>query len=192
MIFLTSCSTAVLTSKNPRLAAKNICMNSEGRGRLTINKSKYLFSYFSSLDSEHSKWTLGLSFPFQDEETFELDWSENGKMKFQTSLDNKILRENSQINPLELEQFITSLGSSLKDIIKLKANSKKLSHFWRVDKNNLVGQSFDKQGVMTFTNLNNKNFGLIQFEYKKESDQAFKIEFILQECFEAQDDKSRA
>lgn len=189
---MTSCATPLLTSKSPELAAQNICMNSEGRGRLSINKRKYLFSYFSSLDSEHSKWLLGLSFPFQDEETFELDWSENETMKFKTSLDTKILRENSQVNPMELENFIGSLGHALKDIIKLKANEKKLSHFWRVEKNSLIGVARNKKGKMTFTNLNSHNFGLIQFEYQKDSDQAFKIEFILQECFETKLEDNKA
>ena len=190
---LTSCAIPQLTTKNPRIVAKNICMNSEGRGRLTINNKKYVFSYFSALDSKYSKWTLGLSFPFQDEETFELDWSENQKMKFKTSLDTKILRENSQINPEVLEAFISSLGSSLKDIIKLKETDKKLTHEWWVEKNSLYGTNSKKKSKMSFTNLDTEDkFGLIKFEYLNNTKQNFKIEFILKECFEKKLDKEKA
>ena len=192
-IILTSCATPQLSSKDPRIAAQNICMNSEGRGRLTINNKKYVFSYFSSLESKYSRWTLGLSFPFQDEETFELDWSENQKMKFKTSLDTKILRENSQINPEALELFITSLGNSLKDIIKLKGIDKKLTHRWWVEKNSLYGTNPNKKSKMSFTNLDTENkFGLIKFEYLNNTKQNFKIEFILKECFETKLDKEKA
>lgn len=186
LFFITiGCSTTQLKSTNPKAVAKNICMNSEGRGRLSINSKKYLFTYFSALESEVSKWTLGLSFPFQAEEIFELDWSEDSQMKFKTSIDTKILKENSNINPAQLDEFMKSLGESLKDIIKLKSNKKsKLAYQWRVEKNSLYGESRkDKTSVM-FTNINSEGFfGLIDFSYSGDQ-QNFKIEFILQDCFE--------
>lgn len=186
LIITVACSTAQLSSKNPKIVAKNICMNSEGRGRLSINGKKYVFTYFSALSNEDSKWTLGLSFPFQDEELFELDWSENKKMKFKTSIDDKILRENSNIDPNELDQFIKSLGLSLQDIIKLKSkDNSRLTYSWKVQKNSLEGENKTKQTQVNFTNINtNGYFGLIEFDYQKQAEQNFKIEFILNECFE--------
>lgn len=186
LIILGACSTAKLSSENPRVVAKNICMNNEGKGRLSINGKKYVFTYFSALSNEDSKWTLGLSFPFQDEEIFELDWSEDNKMKFNTSIDDKILRENSNIDPRELDKFISSLGLSLQDIIRLKSKSNsKLSYQWIVQKNSLKGHNKSNKTEVEFTNINNDGyFGLIQFDYLKQAKQNFKIEFILNECFE--------
>lgn len=161
-------------------------MNSEGKGRLSVNSKTYIFTYFSALDSEESKWVLGLNFPFQDEETFELDWSRNSKMNFKTSIDTKILKENTNIDPAQLDLFISSLGESLKDIIKLKSRSKSnLTYKWMVDKNSLFGESRSKKTSVKFTNVNNEGFfGLIDFSYNKKENQSFRIEFILKECFE--------
>ena len=123
LFILEGCSTTQLGSKDPKVVAEKICLNNDGRGRLTVNQKKYVFTYFSALENDDAKWVLGLSFPFQEEEIFELDWSENSKMKFNTSSDSKILKENTNINPQELDRFINAIGSALKDVINLKQKS---------------------------------------------------------------------
>ena len=194
LIIAVGCSSTQLKSTNPNVVAQKICLNNEGRGRLTVNQKKYVFTYFSALEKDDSKWILGLSFPFQDEEVFELDWSENQKMKFNTSIDSKILKENSNINPTELELFINSIGLALKDVIKLKNYSnQKLAYNWNVNKNSFIGTSKARKMKVRFDNLvKGHHFGLIELEYVKDKDQSFKFEFILSECFEKEALDSKA
>ena len=48
-------------------------------------------------------------------------------MKFETTIDTKILKENSNIDPAQLDEFIKALGESLKDIVKLKNKAAQLN-----------------------------------------------------------------
>ena len=163
-------------------------MNSEGKGRLTVKNKKYIFTYESFLDEDQAKWVLTLDFPLRSEETFELDWSKNGKMHFKSSIDTKILRENKEVDPKELDRFVSSIGHFLKDIIKLRSYSKKkLRNKWKLDKKSLNSISRSKRSKMLFTNINNENyFGLMTVSYEGKGDQSYKMDFIVRKCFKNQ------
>ena len=72
---------------------KNVCLSSQGKGRLQVGNSKYVFSYEAALDEEHANWLLALNFPLRPQETLQLDWSQEGGTKLKTSLEDKIIKE---------------------------------------------------------------------------------------------------
>jgi len=190
LILLSSCSlfkTATL-SRDIHKVADNVCMHSEGKGRLTVKNQKYIFTYESFLEEDRARWVLTLDFPLRSEETFELDWSKNGKMHFKSTIDTKILRENKEVDPKEIDLFVSSIGHFLKDIIKLRTQSKeKLANKWKLDKKSLIGQSRSKRSEMLFTNLNSeKYFGLMSVSYKGNDEQSYKMDFIVRKCFKNQ------
>lgn len=186
-LLLTSCSLfeKKKLSRDVPEVAKSICINSEGKGRLTVKGNKYIFSYESYLEEEQAKWQLVLDFPLRSEESFELDWSRDNKMRFKSTIDSKILRENKEINPKELDYFVSSIGYFLQDIIKLTGDKKKkLKNGWRVNKDTLVAMSRSKRGKMEFTNLNSENyFGLMSVSYMGKGKQKYKLDFIVRKCF---------
>jgi hypothetical protein len=165
--------------------ANKVCLDGEGHGRLGVKSSSYVFRYYSELDIKYGKWSLGLDFPLQEEELFEIDWSENNKMKFTTSIDDKILKENSEINPKELNRFTKYIGYFLKDLVRLKTNSKKKLKFkWKTTKKKLIGSSKSRKAMISFENLDASGyFGLMTIEYRGKLKQNYKIEFVVSKCF---------
>ena len=187
IFFLSSCSLfqTKQLSKDISVAAENICFNSEGKGRLTVKNKKYIFSYESFLEEEQAKWKLVLDFPLRPEESFELDWSQNNKMKFKSTIDTKILRENKNINPKELDYFVSSIGHFFKDIILLRnGNKADLKNKWHLKKNSLFASSKSKRAKMKFSNLTSENyFGLMNVSYIGKEKQTYKLDFIVRKCF---------
>lgn len=185
LVFLSSCASVNNLSSDPFIEARKVCLDSEGRGRLTVQSSTYIFKYYSELDQKYGKWSLGLDFPMQEEEVFELDWSENGKMKFTTSIDNKILNENSKIDPKELDRFTKYMGYFLKDLMHLKnGKEKQLKFKWHTTRKKLTGENRNKRAVIDFENVDSAGyFGLMSIEYRGRKSQNYKMEFVLSKCF---------
>jgi hypothetical protein len=101
------------------------------------------------------------------------------------SIDDKILKENSEINPKELDRFTKYIGYFLKDLVRLKTNSKKKLKFkWKTTKKTLAGVSKSKRARMVFKNLAASGyFGLMSIEYRGKSKQNYKMEFVISKCF---------
>lgn len=184
LLILVSCATFTL-SRDVKLESRKICMNSEGQGRLIVNNQKYRFGYDSLIEKDNHKWSLELDFPLRPAETFELDWSRNGKMKFNSSIDQKILRENKGINPKELDKFIKSIGHFLKDLVRLQSNKdEKLAYNWYIEGNKLLAMSPKKHSRLKFEKVDADGyFEKMSISYKAQKDQSYKMELILNKCF---------
>lgn len=203
LLLLSSCTLfkSFDVSKNLNLSTKKICLSSEGKGRLGIDDKKYIFQYESVLDLEHANWKLALNLPLQKSEIFELDWSQNNQVKFSSTIDEKILRENNRVNPTSLEFFTQSIGRLIQEIISLNnpqqldshglgAELRPQSHFvWEQTKKSLfvrnrIVENKNDNFQASFSNMvGNQHFGLIKLKYTDDKKQEFKMDLILKECF---------
>ncbi len=189
LFLLTSCSLFKTHTVNRELhkSTQNIFLSSEGKGRLFVQNSKYVFSYESALDEEHAHWQLVLNFPLRKPETFKLDWSEEGKVKFKSSIEERLLKENRNINPRSLERFTKGLGELLQEVIEvrsLKRNGKK-KFIWKRTPKALKAK--DKSGRFNamFTNLvSDSHFGLMRVNYQNSKKQAYKMDLVVRKCLE--------
>ena len=77
---LTGCS-HIKTTKSTK-AFKSLCLSGEGKGRISLNEGKYVFSYENLLKLKEQEWLLGLQLPLHGEEVLEL--------KFKDALDSKV------------------------------------------------------------------------------------------------------
>lgn len=182
LLLLTSCATNRLTS-NFKNEVEKICLSGVGKGRLHVGGHKYVFSYESALETEQEKWSLSMDFPMRNPELLEISWNEEGESKLNTSIDQKIMRENSDVNPEELDAFIKGLGDFVQDIIKIKegmSRNKKVK--WLMGKKKIKAQSGKVEG--TFTNLKGKYFGKMSMDYSSKTSKTYKIDFIVRKCFE--------
>lgn len=174
-------------SKRLESATENICLSSMGKGRLEINQKKYIFSYESALDEEHGKWVLALNFPLRPQETFQIDWSEAGKVKFNTSLDEKILKENKNVDPLSLDKFTGNLGYLLEEIILIRTKGKKSKKRfkWKKVKNDLKTINNDKNFLGRFSKLTAEGyFSLMQVSFKDREKKLYKMDLVVRNCLE--------
>ena len=164
-------------SRDLSASASKVCLTSAGKGRLAVGDKKYIFSYESALDKEAANWKLALDFPLQKTELFELDWSENEKVQFTSSIDDKILKENSKINPQALETFTSSIGKLIQQIISVEDKGmKNLNYFsWESTQKTLVATNKDNFKAK-FTNMTgNQYFGLMPISYVNSNNQNFRI-----------------
>ncbi len=188
LFFLSSCSlfkTHYLAG-DLRQAVKKVCLNTAGKGRLFIKERKYIFSYESALDEKHANWILALSFPMHKTETFKIDWSEEGRVRFESSIEEKILKENSEINPQSLEVFTHGVGKLLNEVIELKTQrqTQRTDFKWKVSRKNIVAVSRKMRMTAKFSNLvSNSHFGLISVSYHDLNDQTYKMDLVVKNCF---------
>lgn len=189
LCFLLFCSCSIFktydVSRDLSASASKVCLTSAGKGRLAVGDKKYIFSYESALDKEAANWKLALDFPLQKTELFELDWSENEKVQFTSSIDDKILKENSKINPQALETFTSSIGKLIQQIISVEDKGmKNLNYFsWESTQKTLVATNKDNFKAK-FTNMTgNQYFGLMQISYVNSNNQNFRMDLVVKECF---------
>lgn len=176
-----------LVDRELHKSTKKICLSSEGKGRLFVQNKKYIFSYESALDEEHANWQLVLNFPLRKPETFTLDWSEEGKVKFTSSIEERLLKENRNVNPKALDRFTNGIGGLLQEVIELRslkrAKAKKFK--WSSNKKSLTARGMGKDFNATFTNLvSNSHFGLMRVNYQNSKKQAFKLDLVVRNCLE--------
>ena len=189
LLLLTSCSILEThtVDRNLHKSTQKICLSSEGKGRLFVQKRKYIFSYESGLDEEHANWQLALNFPLRKTETFKLDWSTNNSVVFESSIEQKLLRENKTINPKSLENFTTGLGHLLEEIINIrnlkKSGPKRFQ--WKSNQKSLQATSPNKKFNAVFTNLvSDSHFGLISVSYQNSKKQFYKMDLVVRKCLE--------
>lgn len=190
LILLYSCSLFKTHTVDRDLSqsTKRICLSSEGKGRLVVQNRKYIFSYDSILEKKLAHWELALNFPLRKTETFKLDWSKSGKVDFTSTIEEKLLKENKNLDPRSIEEFTSGLGNLLEEIIKLrtakKLKSKKFS--WSSSKKSLIAKSRNKSFNAVFTNLGpNGHFGLMRLSYQNSGDQAYKMDLVVRKCLES-------
>lgn len=168
-------------------STQKICLTSEGKGRLFVQKKKYIFSYESGLEEEAAIWQLALNFPLRKTEIFKLDWSKEGIVEFKSSIEEKLLKENKTINPKSLEKFTNGLGSLLEEIINvrnLRKNTNK-RFVWSSSSKHLKARTKDKKFNATFTNLvSNSHFGLMSVSYQNSKRQFYKMDLVVRNCHE--------
>ncbi len=190
-LVLVSCATFKrnIVERDVHKSTQKICLSSEGKGRLTVGNNKYIFSYESALDTEEALWQLALNFPLHKTEMFKLDWSVKGKVKFTSSIEQRILKENQDINPQSLEAFTSGMGRLLDEIIKLRTNKiKKPKYYkWKTTKKSLLATSKKRFVDAEFKNLvGNEYFGLMTIKYHDKKDQSYKMDLIVRKCLENQ------
>ena len=172
-------------SHNLEKESSKICLSSGGSGRLTVLKKTYVFSYESLLDNEHGKWILAMSFPLRNPETFELDWSEGGKVKFESSIEDKVLRENKNINPNSLYRFTQGLGTFFEEIVSIKSGKKIInpSYNWEIKGKTISSINNDKSIKALFDNLiGNNYFGLMSIKYDDLERQSYQLDLVVRNC----------
>jgi hypothetical protein len=189
LLLLTSCSIfkTHTVDRDLHKSTKKICLSSEGKGRLYVQKRKYIFSYESGLEEEQANWQLALNFPLRNTETFKLDWSKNGKVSFESSIEQKLLRENKTINPKSLEKFTTGLGHLLEEIINIrnikKSGPKRFK--WKTSRKSLKASSKNQRFNAVFTNLvSDSHFGLMSVSYQNSKTQFYKMDLVVRKCLE--------
>lgn len=169
---------------------KNVCLSSQGKGRLQVGNSKYVFSYEAALDEEHANWLLALNFPLRPQETFQLDWSQEGDIKLKTSLEDKIIKENRGVDPRSVEKFVQGLGALIQEIIHTRTNDEALktrqfnwkkvrNELWTLNKNHNIKAKFKKLGSEGF-------FTLMELSYLEPEKSFYKLDLVVRQCFEAQ------
>ena len=184
-----SCSllqTSIL-SKNLSKDLKKTCLTSSGKGRLKVQNKTYIFGYESFLDNNVNQWTLALDFPMHNQESFKLDWSESQNIKFTASIEEKILRDNSNVDPKQLDSFITSLGSFIKEIIDIKnlGSNVSKSFKWSTDKKSIKAKDKDERFFAEFQNLTSDDyFGLMTIRYQFREQQSYKLDLVVRNCAE--------
>ncbi len=185
---LTSCSLFQLNRKleDVIIASKHVCLSSAGKGRLEFSGKKYVFSYESALDEEMGKWLLVLSFPLHASETFEIDWSNPKKIIFNTSIEEKLLKENNEINPEQLHRFVNGLGHTLGEVIAIRQEDEPIYNEWSLDKNVLSSKGIKYQEITSkFYNHDSQGyFGVMSISYNGTDGQSYKIDLVVRNCFE--------
>ena len=188
--FLTSCSLFKVAKLSDNLAenANRICLSAEGKGRITVKNQKYVFGFESALYEDDNAWKLFLNFPLRKTESFEIDWSENNKVKFKSSLEDKLLKESKGVNPKSIKFFTHYIGILLKDIVYTRTHSehlKKSPLIWSKKGSDLIAATEKKSFNAQFTNLMaDSYFGLIKIEYKDIKKDLYRMELIVRKCFE--------
>ncbi len=189
LILLSGCSLFKkgVVERDLSKSTQKICLSSHGKGRLMVKKNKYIFSYESALDTEHALWQLALNFPLRKTESFKLDWSQEGKVNFESTIEERILKENKNIDPKSLESFTSAVGYLLEEIIKIRTKSRETKRLfrWKVTKKAILVQSRDKKINAEFKNLvANQYFGLMTIKYENASAQTYKLDLIVRKCLE--------
>ena len=190
LALFSSCSlfqTNKLSSKLDK-SLDSICLSSRGKGRLQVGQSKYVFSYESALDQEHANWLLALNFPLRPQETFKIDWSENGKTQLETSLEDKILKENKGVDPNSVEKFTQGLGTLIQEIIHIRSQSddlKERQFTWKKKRNELLTINKQKNLKASFRKLGPGGyFTLMELSYLEPKKSFYKLELVVRKCFE--------
>lgn len=195
-IFTTSSCSLFKTntlSKNLQKNIQNICLSSTGKGRLVVEKQKYVFSYESALKEDEHKWLMAFNFPLYGQEHVELDWSEPGKLKQYFSFEDKILKQQQGVSPENLEIFFATWSEFLLEVIQLKNNNAKSNFEWTTTNKELIAQKDLKlkgsKAVVSFKNLvNEKYFGRYDIVMQQENGEIpFKIEVVVRKCLEIAD-----
>lgn len=173
-------------------ATQNICLSSMGKGRLQVGNKKYVFSYESGLDKEHAQWILALNFPLRPTETFKLDWSEGKQVKLDTSIDEKILKENKNVNPQTLDKFTHGLADLIQEVIELRAGESNVAKFrWKKIKNDLKTINKDKYLKGKFSRLGAEGyFTLMEISFLEPDKSYYKLDLVVRKCFEKSDSDS--
>ncbi len=187
--FLTSCSLFKITkvSKDLSVSSQKICLSSSGKGRLKVKGSKYIFSYESGLQDHQNSWKLALDFPLRKTEVFEVDWSDVKNVKYTSTIEDKILRENRGVNPKSIEAFVTNVGSLLKEILIQKSGkSEEQSQFeWQASGNTLNVTLKNTKFNATFTNIvSGRYFGLMSLNYVDSTNEGYSLDLIVRNCIE--------
>tara|TARA_Y100000385_G_C12839843_1_gene528275 strand:+ start:66 stop:680 length:615 start_codon:yes stop_codon:yes gene_type:complete len=193
---LSSCAlfTTSNLSKNLKNNIQKICISSTGKGRLVVEKQKYVFSYESALKEVEHKWLMAFNFPLYGHEHVELDWSEPNKLKQYFSFEDRILKEQQGVSPESLELFFATWSEFLLEVIQLKNNKRdKLNFNWEAKSKELIakkdlGQSGSK-AIVSFKNLvSNNYFGRYDIVMQQgNGDIPFKIEVVVRKCLEKAD-----
>ncbi|MBT4790145.1 MAG: hypothetical protein HON90_01115 [Halobacteriovoraceae bacterium] len=190
---LTSCSLfkTYTVDRDLSKSTEKICLTSYGKGRLTVKNQKYIFSYESALDPELATWVLAMDFPLRKTETFTIDWSAKNKIRFDSTIADKILRENSGVNPVSVERFTTGLGKLLQEIIFLRSSksliteSKNKLFKWKTSNKKLQVHHNNWPFNAVFKNLEaNSHFGLMSVEYRDTDKQLYKLDLIVRKCLD--------
>lgn len=174
-------------SKNKQISAKKICLSTEGKGRLTVGEKKYVFGHESALNSELANWKLALNFPLRKAEVFELDWSENGNVKFTSTLGDKILRENKRVDPRSIELFTDSIGKLIQNIIDASSDNETMDKefIWTFAKKELNIKREGTRFSAKFSNMvADSYFGLMQISFQDSKKQNFRMDLVIKSCFQ--------
>jgi hypothetical protein len=125
LLLITSCSLfqtkTSLKSKDPRELLDKVKLTGEGRGRLTLDQNKYLFSVDSVLN-EKQDWILAVSIPLHGEEVMILPDIKKSSVdneeieSFEARIQKEFRRLRVSKN-LSADQFIKELRSMIKFIL---------------------------------------------------------------------------
>lgn len=197
LFFLSSCSNlgtvfkTYTVSRDITESTKLICLSGEGKGRLSLKNRKYSFGFESGVNKEEEKWILGLNFPLRKMETFELDWSDGKKVKFKTSIEDKLLRENRNLNPKSLSKFTHGLGKLIEEVLLIRdvqsdVAKQKTKFIWESTDNYLMVSSKDKKFTAKFSDIIlNKYFQDTEITYEDSKGYSYKMELKVRNCFES-------
>lgn len=196
LLFLSSCSNlgtifkTYTVSRDIGESTKLICLSGEGKGRLSLKNRKYVFGFESGVDKEEERWILGLDFPLHKMETFELDWSDGKKVKFKTSIEEKLLKENNNLNPKSLSRFTQGLGRLIEEILRVRniqsdIAKQKTNFLWESTDKYLQVSSKDKNFTAKFSDIIlNKYFQDVEITYEDSKGNFYKMELKVRNCFE--------
>ncbi|WP_408098880.1 hypothetical protein ACJVC5_08165 [Peredibacter sp. HCB2-198] len=110
LFFLTSCalfkSAPSLKSENKMKLLDAVRLTGEGRGRLTLGASQYVFS-FESLMKENTDWLLAVSIPLHGEEVMILPELKQKNMP-DSELESFEARIDREFDRLKLDKILTS------------------------------------------------------------------------------------
>jgi hypothetical protein len=99
-----------------------LCMSSAGRGRLTFQQNRHLFTYESLFLRERRAWRYAVYFPLQGEQSLLLSWKEETGSAAQLRgplarwLENELKLEGREHWARQWDDFSLGLGSLLRTL----------------------------------------------------------------------------
>lgn len=157
LFFLVSCQTTTLLKDVDELEHA-ICLSSEGKGRIQVSGQKQVFSFKTFYDEDNLELDIDFSFPIYGTESVSIEYvGGRTRFKIDSSFERRILREQSDVNPELIDEFLTLWAEFFEDLLV----SKKL-----VETDKGVMFKWDKTSKTLFANsLISKHEAFVEFHY---------------------------
>lgn len=93
LLLLSSSCSQLQVSNNPAKTIPKICLNADGKGRISMPQGKIVFSYSTVWDEENKMFRMEVQPPFQNSETLDIDYGNDHDHRFQGSLISLVIKK---------------------------------------------------------------------------------------------------
>lgn len=173
--------------KNTEIAFQNICLDTEGSGRIFVDSQNYIFNYESALFTEDLRFVVLMNFPLYGQEKFEMKWDfQKNKATYDASYEQMVLRSQKQIDLKIFQRMSFAWKAFYEDYLTSKKLIDSKIPQWTIlkEKELIKEYKFSKDLVrLYFSNqVDDKYFGKMVMDYYQSGNKYFGIEFIVRKC----------